>query len=321
MFGALCDFAASHDHREDWHSKDGTWTKQVYGLFKRYGSFDEFNSPTYAGVDLFALALWRRYGSNERLRSAGASMEAKLWHDIASFYQPDLHNLSGPFDRAYRMDMETDGGDVVALMRYSTDANGIPVPLPEKMRGGAFSYSMAILGTHIPADVLAGLQRFQGSHFVRRQITDERVATAWIGERVMFGGESTSKTKDVGNNSQFHPITIHWRTPSGEIGWVIVAHSSFIDATADEKGLTISTTGTLRLRIHAKGLAESQVRQDVWDLPGLKVAVSSDAHGKFSVEKPDPSFNQYLKVTDNMIDLVYPEMTRMRLDIKAIDDK
>ena len=76
-----------------------------------------------------------------------------------------------------------------------------------------------------------------------------------------------------------------------------------VDAKADEHGLTISTTGTIRLRIHAKGLDAARVVAKNWELPGLGVAVTTDATG-FSIV---PS-------GDN-VDLVYPGMTTMRLEI------
>ena len=138
-----------------------------------------------------------------------------------------------------------------------------------------------------------------------KQITDDRVATAWISRDVIFGSESTSKTKDVGTGSQFHPATVQWRTPSGEIGWVQLTQAPMIDATADQHGLKISATGTVRFRIHAKNMVQTKVSATVWDLPGLHVAVTSDAKN-FSVEK-----------TEGAIDLVYAEMTGMSLDIKT----
>jgi hypothetical protein len=94
-----------------------------------------------------------------------------------------------------------------------------------------------------------------------------------------------------------------------------------IDATADEHGLTISTTGTIRLRIHAKGLVAGQLTQSMWNLPGLHVAVAADSQGTFRVEEPDATINQYFLVTDDMVDLVYPGITRMRLEIKVEADK
>ena len=70
-----------------------------------------------------------------------------------------------------------------------------------------------------------------------KQITDDRVATAWISRDVIFGSESTSKTKDVGTGSQFHPATVQWRTPSARLDGVQLTQAPMIDATADQHGL------------------------------------------------------------------------------------
>jgi hypothetical protein len=58
-----------------------------------------------------------------------------------------------------------------------------------------------------------------------------------------------------------------------------------IDATADKQGLTISTTGTIRLRIHAKNMVPEKISATTWELPGLSVTVTSDTKN-FSVQKP-----------------------------------
>ena len=115
--------------------------------------------------------------------------------------------------------------------------------------------------------------------------------------------EIAIETKDEGTGTQFHAATVQWRTPSGKIGWVQVTQSPMIDAAADEHGLTISATGTIRLRIHATGMQQTKVGATAWELPGLRVAVASDAKS-FSVEK-----------AGDAIDLIYSDMTKMRLDI------
>jgi len=319
MYGALWDFAGAHDKRPDWQKQSAEWNESVYSLFAKYDAFTEYNSPTYYGVDLLGLALWRDYGSTERIRTMGGKMEAALWKDVAALYQPDLHNISGPYDRSYGMDMESSVGLVAIWMRTALGANNAPMPPLEKLNGSGLSYvpQVAILGAHIPLDSLMKMEKFQGEHLFRGQITDQRVATAWIGKHVIFGGEATSKTRDVGPKSQFHPVTIQWRTPSGEIGWVQVARSPMIDATADEKGLTISTTGTIRLRIHAKSLVQAKVTQGIWDLPGLRVAIASDSTGAFTLEKASADFNPYFEAPDDTMDVTYPGITKMRLEIKA----
>ena len=168
-----------------------------------------------------------------------------------------------------------------------------------------FAPHFAILGTQIPTDALAKMKKFEGEHLVHKQITEQRVATSWIGRDVIFGGEATTKTKDAGTTSQFHPATIQWRTPSGEIGWVQLVECPKVDATADKHGLTISTTGTVRLHIHARNMDQAKMSATEWDLPGLHVVVATDATN-FTVEKANDGF-----------DLAYAGITGMKLEIKT----
>ena len=309
MYGFLWDFAAVHDKNNDWQKQSAAWTDSVYTLFKKYDAFFEYNSPTYYGVDLYGLALWRDYGSTAHIQTIGSEMEATLWKDIASFYNPLLRNISGPYDRSYGMDMESYVSVVGVWMRTVLDAKTAPLPTiaasTDHVADVWFAPHFAILGTRIPPDALSNMKKFEGDHLLHKQITAERVATAWIGRDVIFGGESTNKTKDVGTGSQFHPATVQWRTPSGEIGWVQLIQSPMIDATADKQGLTISATGTVRFRVHAKGMDSAKTTQAEWDLPGLRVAVVSDAQS-FTVEQ-----------TADAVDLVYAGMTQMKLAIKT----
>ncbi|HEY4380898.1 MAG TPA: hypothetical protein VGN01_11170 [Acidobacteriaceae bacterium] len=307
MYGFLWDFAAVHNKRADWQTKSAAWNESVYALFKKYNAFFEYNSPTYCGVDLYGLALWRDYGSTARERSIGSEMEASLWRELANYYQPNLRNISGPFDRAYGMDMEDYVSVVGVWMRSALDAATAPLPKPTPMTDHLadlwFAPHIAILGTRIPADAMKQMTSFAGERLVHKQIDASRVATAWIGRDVIFGGEATNKTKDAGTTTQFHPATVQWRTPSGEIGWVQLVQCPPVDATADAHGLTISTSGTVRLRIHAKDLVQKQVTEKDWQLPGLHIAVNSDAKS-FSVEP-----------ASHAIDLVYSGIKGMRLDI------
>ena len=311
MYGALWDFAAAHNGRADWKKQSTEWTEETYRLFKQYGAFFEYNSPTYCGVDLYGLALWRSYGSSPRMRTIGSEMEAGLWRDIANLYQPDLRNISGPYDRAYGMDMESYVSVDGVWMRTALDATHAPLPPvaadTDHVADAWFAPHLAVLGTRIPADALKKMTAFEGEHLVDRKITDQRSATAWIGKHVIFGGEATSKTKDVGPASQFHPATIQWRTPSGEIGWVQLFQAPMIDATADKHGITISATGTIRIRLHAKGLDQAKVSATEWDLPGLKVAVTADSKS-FSME-----------ANGDNLDVTYAEITGTRWEITPVE--
>ena len=129
MYGALWDFAAAHDNNAEWKKQSTEWTEAVYKLYKQYGAFFEYNSPTYCGVDMYGLALWRSYGSTPRIRTIGSEMEAGLWQDIANLYQPDLRNISGPYDRAYGMDMESYVSVDGVWMRSALDPKRAPLPV------------------------------------------------------------------------------------------------------------------------------------------------------------------------------------------------
>src|SRR5205814_3600341 len=45
MYGALWDFAATHDNRADWKQQSKDWIEETYRLYKQYDAFFEYNSP------------------------------------------------------------------------------------------------------------------------------------------------------------------------------------------------------------------------------------------------------------------------------------
>ena len=285
MYGALWDFAATHNGNAEWKRGSAAWNEEVNRLFRLHNTFFEFNSPTYYGVDLYGLALWREYGSTERMRSMGAGMESALWNDIADFYQPKLRNIAGPYDRSYGMDMESYVSVTGVWLRSALSAKEAPLPSPltlttDHMADVWFAPQIVILGARIPPAAIKKFQSFAGPHLVRRVIDEERVATAWIGERAMWGGEATSLTKDAGGATQFHPVAVQWRTPSGKIGWIQLTRSPKLNATADRGGVTIETRGDVSFVMQAGIIASAEVTGTEWKLPGMSVGVQSD--GTFS---------------------------------------
>jgi hypothetical protein len=310
MYGALWDFAAAHNGNADWKRGAAAWNEEVNRLYRLHNTFFEFNSPTYYGVDLYGLALWREYGSTQRMRTMGGDMEASLWNDIADFYQPSLRNISGPYDRSYGMDMESYVAVTGVWLRSVLPA--AQAPLPEQLSLSTdhmadlwLAPQIAILSAHIPATAMKKFGSFTGPHLVTRTIDDKRVATAWIGEHAIWGGEATSLTKDVGPTSQFHPVTVQWRTPSGKIGWVQLTRAPNINATADHDAITIETRGDVTFRIVASGIVTSSLTTKQWNLPGMQIAVESD--GAFSSHSADSS------EAANAVDVTYSGVSRIRM--------
>jgi hypothetical protein len=291
MYGALWNFAAQHDANADWLAKSAAWNEEVFRLYNLYGTFNEYNAPTYYGVDLYGLALWREYGSTPRMRQMGSAMEAGLWTDLANFYQPDLRNLAGPWDRSYGMDMSVYVTPLGVWMRTLLPA--AIAPLPEHTELTTFQIAdiwfapqVSLLGTQVPPAALAKIRKFSGPHLVDRTVDSQRTATSWIGETAMWGGEFTSRSKDTGNRTQFHPVDAQWRMPSGQIGWIQLTKSPNLDAVADAGGVTIATDGDVSFRIFT-GNEPPTLTQTIWTLPGFKAAIDTDAKSFSSSSSAD----------------------------------
>jgi hypothetical protein len=107
MYGFLWNFAALRGNKPEWTAQAEQWQSTTYDLYKQHDAFFEFNSPTYSGVDIFGLALWRDYGFTPLMRQRGQEMEAGLWRASAGLYNANLRNISGPYDRSYGMDMQS----------------------------------------------------------------------------------------------------------------------------------------------------------------------------------------------------------------------
>jgi hypothetical protein len=76
----------------------------------RSGAPHEYNSPTYLGVDLGALASLAEHASDEDTALRARLMEERLWLHVASRFHRPTCQLAGPHCRAYRHDTVGAGG-------------------------------------------------------------------------------------------------------------------------------------------------------------------------------------------------------------------
>ena len=126
---------------------------------------------------------------------------------------------------------------------------------------------VALLGLWLPSPVLPDLsQPFEHSHdltmapvvellgggpsslehetgLVSQRIADDRVASGWLGDEMMMGGEEGGRWRAEG---QYHPATVHWAG-----GWLRVRSPHSLDAMVFEPGV-LEVTGT-DLRIESSG--------------------------------------------------------------------
>ncbi len=286
LHGFLLGWAGRRFDRAEWVAQSEGLIRQIRQLFAAHETFAEYNSPTYYGVDLYGLALCRRFGATEKIRAAGAEMEAGLWRDVARFYHAGLKNMCGPFDRTYGMDMRRYVSLTGLWLALVLPPELAPLPDPAGPMGHAHDFwfiPLAVaLGARVPADALAGFHAFQGERLLRRPIEGPRVATAWLSRDLMLGGELTGATRPAGPDTIYHqfcPATLHWRVPGGEVGWaqLYAAPAGDAEAGKDSLAITAPAAGDFTFRASASGLAPGKFARDRWTLPGLAVRIETDA--------------------------------------------
>jgi len=288
MTAFVLQFSADRFGEPAWAADAERLAAEILQRFRANTTFDEYNSPTYYGVDIYALALWRSYASSARLRESGAEMEAALWRDIAQFYHAGMRNVAGPYDRSYGMDMRHYVASLGMWIWLATGYERAPFPgLDGPIEHGwdfAVAPLFALLGLRMPDDARLHFLAFQGERQIERAIAaaPRRVATAWVGARVMLGAQDSSSRYRVGDH-QFHPATIHWLIDKDRVGWIRIRSVQPVDARTERNSLSIACTehagGDLEFvfQIVAHEIDLAALQHDRWELPGLTVRAATNA--------------------------------------------
>jgi hypothetical protein len=214
-------------------------------------------------------------------------MEAALWRGIARFYHAGMRNLAGPYDRSYGMDMQRYLASVGLWFWLAVGYDHAPVPDVERPFSHAWDFGlaplMALVGVRVPDDAREHLTEFRGERLIEQVIAPAplHVASAWIGERVMLGADASGGRRRA--KEQFHPATVHWLAPDGEVGWIRLRHEVPVDARAERNRHTITCAKQDReelefiFEVSASAVELDGLRAGRWGLPGLTVEVTTDA--------------------------------------------
>ncbi|GAB6165797.1 hypothetical protein JCM19992_17970 [Thermostilla marina] len=217
----LMQYVGSEEKRSDLRRAGEMKAQEVYERFRQHGTFDEFNSPTYYGVDLMGLALWRRFARSPEMRAWGKAMEDALWREIAAVYHADMRNMAGPYVRAYGMDM-TQYCALVGLWIavYLDDADRSPWPAAFGMHARERGYApvFMLLDSRPPTDAAEHFRRFVGPReLVRKFGTSE--AHIRLERDIMMGTARMNRAWE-----QHHPATIHWLSRNrNRVYWIALA--------------------------------------------------------------------------------------------------
>ncbi|MHC4505576.1 MAG: hypothetical protein ACYTFI_19900 [Planctomycetota bacterium] len=301
MSSFLMDYVGTHEERQDLQDLGRRKAGQIYKGYYRHKTFDEYNSPTYYGVNLMALAMWRKHACWDQMRAMGADMEADLWRDIGDFYHPGMKNMCGPFVRAYGMDM-TEYVAIVGLWIGMALGDGKLAPLPQQRgrKGGERSYSpvIAILERIVPDEVIPRLARFSGGPRVLERVCSRGKVTARIDETLMIGAMQLKRRWE-----QHFPATIYWKVGSSGLGWIMLhGTSEHVAPVVVDRELRILRTkesnDPILLYVAAPGIGAKQISPVIWRLPGLtlEVALGEGAALQSVRAVKHPWFGQCLEV-------------------------
>jgi hypothetical protein len=255
------------------------FAEEIVDAFRATGAFLEYGSPTYYGIDLYALALWRSRSSSARLRAWGEEVEAALWRDIGRWYHAGLRNLCGPYARAYGMDMTSYAALLGLWIWDGLGQDAAPFPAIDASFDHAHDLCLGpcveALGARIPADVVPSLRELAGAHQVEQVVEAELglVATGWLEPDLMVGG---ARGGGFNATRQYHPATIHWRAPDGRVGWLRIVHDGPLDAVAGERSLMVTTHDHPRRGATDTVVVSSEpgtFGTERWTFPGLDVRV------------------------------------------------
>jgi hypothetical protein len=267
-----------------------SFAAEIIAAFDRFGAFDEFNSPTYYGIDLYALRLWRTFPPEPYFAREGERLENALWTSAAAFYNANLRNFCGPFTRSYDPDA-TCSVSLFSLWIWAILGRDL-APLPaldapavdhghDLMAGPLFA---RLAGGPTAVD-LGDFRDFRGERFVEQSLAGRRRVTAWVGSNLMVGAESGPA--DWGGWEQFLPATAHWRTELGAAAlWLTDAH--VVHATASERGLVIDCPGAAGLRFLLSAADAPVIDATTLQVAGMRVTFTGTVSALvFTAHRPD----------------------------------
>lgn len=274
--------------------------KKIYENYHVYNALCEFNTPTYYGVDFAGLAMWRTFSFSLEMQTMGKHLEKDLWNDVATFYNPNLQNMCGPFFRSYGMDMQKynaiTGIWIAAAIDNPTIAS-IPLKNGGKFYECGFIVSILEMGIDMPQSVLKKLEKFDKPIFISKTVPNYyegdklKQVTAMINENWMMGGIwgclKLSGILRIG--------TIHWKAPDESIGWLLLPGEGKTNVKVDEKNMEIyladKKARSFFVYVYSTENEQFKVSDSIWQFPGMKFNVTTSLAGKLSLGNEDPSIN------------------------------
>ena len=292
--------------------------RDIFTLYRKNKTFSEYNSPTYYGVTLIAIALWRELAFSQEMKEMGRTLEQEFWQEVATFYNPNLKNMPGPYFRGYGMDMQHYFAITGIWIAVAVD-NEKHAPIPATTNGAKYGEMSNIapifsLGLAIPKAALANLKSFSKSQFISRTVPNTykgdslKQVTAVIYKDWMMGGL-------WGNRRVWGQIktgAIHWKTAGDDIGWLMVPGDGKTNVKVNKTQMKIyladSDARTIEFYIYTKNTTISSFTDKLWALSGINLGIQTDLK-RTTTENIEPVlFQKQWEVSEkypNIVKVIY----------------
>ena len=215
----------------------------------RYGDVDEYNSPTYDGIDLLALGLWALYPPTQGYADAASTMLPAIGKRISTLYHRRFGTSCGPYIRAYGLDPRS----YVSLsgLLYSVCGEEPDSVLPSPITSGTVHvhdlYFLPLL-QHV-APVITPHLRLSAVTDERRHVQRFRdsISESLLRPDLAVGWESGRRHQ--ASLDQYVPFTAHVAEPDGTttaFGVMLPPETAWVD---------VERVGDLEFVVRAAGQA------------------------------------------------------------------
>ncbi len=198
--------------------------------FDTYGDVDEYNSPTYDGIDLVAAGLWAGSPPTDVFADAGRRLLEGMGSRISATYHPALRAAAGPYIRTYGFGLDRYVSLSGLWWSLAGEEGALPPVLDAETDHVHDLYFLALCDPLVPVVVPA--LRARPVHVTRahtqRFRTTEATTTLWPDAALgVERGRRSPFSRD-----QYAPLVAHWAAASGATQWlgVMLGDGTHVDA-------------------------------------------------------------------------------------------
>jgi hypothetical protein len=183
---------------------------EVVRRVEKYGDVDEYNSPTYDGIDLLALALWQRWSPSPWFAEQGERITRVLAQRMSTLFHPRLAAICGPYIRAYGISLDryvSLAGQWLALA--GADATRVLPPILDASTDHVHDLFFLPLVAEL-SDVVVPHLQLRDVHTERRHVqTFGRVEATSVLDATYAIGAERGRVHEFARD-QYVPFTVHF---------------------------------------------------------------------------------------------------------------